>query len=194
MSGSYTQDYCLNAMHACLVERAVTPYVREGRGSLYVVVRVHRADLRAFFHDNVMLEADFLKTLDIKLGHTNRLETRIEEYGRCDGVEYVHIWIGHFEVSLRRVPLFFEADAPIYCGFTERLMHLSLFWDGAERKRGKCDCGVNHQEFVSFRSLAGLTRVKALMKNIAGDQVSMEPLDPPQPPDERCVYDLVHKS
>ncbi|KAJ7603917.1 hypothetical protein FB45DRAFT_1044376 [Roridomyces roridus] len=180
MPRTYTRAYCQRQM-----DRAIRkPYAREAPGSLYVVARVRRVDLEAFCND-AMTTPGFRARLMLKLGmmKAGRLQKRMREYHVCDGSENVHIWMGHWTVPLRYL--------------YERLMHLSMFWDGAERTHGQCVCGVHHREFVSFSSLAGLTRLDALMTSISTffeHQVQIDWFPRPKTPNEALMYDLVRKS
>ncbi|KAJ7194614.1 hypothetical protein GGX14DRAFT_576311 [Mycena pura] len=109
-------------------------YVKEGEGSIYVVVRI-----------------DPYGALQVKVGHTNCMDRRKNEYLRCESTGHAVYWQFHCKVEKRML--------------VERLIHLSFIDLNAIVVRYPCPgCGTRHREYYSLDLVGGLDAVEDIVQ------------------------------
>ncbi|KAJ7431144.1 hypothetical protein B0H11DRAFT_2262302 [Mycena galericulata] len=125
--------------------------------------------------------AEFLARLIWKVGHTNDIERRRQEYAKCV-VGQTHIWVCRWEVTRR-----------YYC---ERLAQLQQLCDGGELVIDLClGCRVRHRQYFNFSSVAGFGQFTALMTGVItymGEVPNCLLFIPS--PDTFDIYDLILQS
>ncbi|KAJ7441405.1 hypothetical protein B0H11DRAFT_2252152 [Mycena galericulata] len=163
------------------VKRAAQPFAREGPGSCYNVACVKDADI-VLYRDGVLTGVQLLERMVWKVGHTNDIERRQGEYGRCDKGQ-THIWVCHWMVARR-----------CYC---ERFAQLQQLCDGGELVIEPCPgCKRRHREYYDFRSVGGFKQFTALMNKVIttmGEVPSCVFFDRPSD-DTSDIYDLILQS
>ncbi|KAJ7458405.1 hypothetical protein B0H11DRAFT_1924833 [Mycena galericulata] len=150
------------------VKRAAQPFAREGPGSCYNVACVKDADI-VLYRDGVLTGVQLLERMVWKVGHTNDIERRQGEYGRCDKGQ-THIW---------------------------RFAQLQQLCDGGELVIEPCPgCKRRHREYYDFRSVGGFKQFTALMNKVIttmGEVPSCVFFDRPSD-DTSDIYDLILQS
>ncbi|KAJ7606983.1 hypothetical protein DFH06DRAFT_1347756 [Mycena polygramma] len=128
-------------------------YKRDGPGQLYCVARAQDDDIADFRARRI--QADEFRgrvALNLKFGHTSRIERRREQYCVCDAGQ-THIWAWTYRVPRRML--------------AERLVHLEIFKRGGLKDVHECPgCYVWHREFVSFSSIRSLGDMDSLCKDV----------------------------
>ncbi|KAJ7477043.1 hypothetical protein B0H11DRAFT_2234995 [Mycena galericulata] len=163
-----------------VAHRQTQPYVREGKGDIYLVASVRNSDIRDFRRHRIT-GAALLEKVAFKGGHTKRMARRQKEYRKCEGRHRTLIWICRYTVQRR-----------YYC---ERLFHLRLFERGGKRDIHKCTCKVVHREFLTFPSIGGLAQGHATMKSILramGERIRRIFFSPS--PATKDIYELILRS
>ncbi|KAJ6451812.1 hypothetical protein C8R47DRAFT_1083938 [Mycena vitilis] len=138
---------------ALLRQKNFSLYKRDGPGRLYCVVRAQDDDIADFRARRI--QADEFRgrvALNVKIGHTSRIERRREEYEVCDDGQ-THIWAWTYRVPRRML--------------AERLVHLEIFKRGGIKDVHECPgCYVWHREFVSFSSIRSLADMDCICKDV----------------------------
>ncbi|KAJ6456803.1 hypothetical protein C8R47DRAFT_1227758 [Mycena vitilis] len=138
---------------ALLRQKRFSLYKGDGGDRLYCVVRAQDDDIADFRARRI--EAEEFRgrvALNVKIGHTSRIERRMEEYSVCDEGQ-THIWAWTYRVPRRKL--------------AERLVHLEIFKRGGIKDVRECPgCYVWHREFVSFSSIGRLEDLDGICKDV----------------------------
>ncbi|KAJ7742993.1 hypothetical protein B0H14DRAFT_2637532 [Mycena olivaceomarginata] len=121
------------------LHRIQVPYVREGDGWVYHCVEIVE---RGQTHCEIIA----------KVGETCRLDSRCNEYKRCEKGGRAHIWFWVFYVQRRQ--------------FAERMIHLALRAAGYQRAHfaKRCSCGRRHREFVKVGPNGSLEDIEDIIR------------------------------
>ncbi|KAJ6466015.1 hypothetical protein C8R47DRAFT_1224148 [Mycena vitilis] len=138
---------------ALLRQKRFSLYKGDGGDRLYCVVRAQDDDIADFRARRI--EAEEFRgrvALNVKMGHTSRIERRMEEYSVCDEGQ-THIWAWTYRVPRRKL--------------AERLVHLEIFKRGGVKDVHECPgCYVWHREFVSFSTIGSLGDLDGICKDV----------------------------
>ncbi|KAJ6514248.1 hypothetical protein C8R47DRAFT_1282085 [Mycena vitilis] len=140
-------------MGALLRQKNFSLYKGDASGRLYCVARAEDDDIADFLARRI--DADEFRecvALNVKIGHTSRIERRMEQYCVCDEGQ-THIWAWTYLVPRRKL--------------AERLVHLEIFKRGGIKDVHECPgCYVWHREFVSFASIRSLADLDCICKDV----------------------------
>ncbi|KAJ7627757.1 hypothetical protein DFH06DRAFT_1338933 [Mycena polygramma] len=129
---------------ALLQYRASSPNPQDGPGSLYLVLEYDDSDLDELNTHHIS-EDEFFRRSNVKVGETQHLQRRQQQYRRCDRGSRSHRWLLEFSVPNRLLG--------------ERVIHLAFDAFGAVRPRRRCFCRRLHREYRRFSSLGSWQRI-----------------------------------
>ncbi|KAJ7160601.1 hypothetical protein C8R43DRAFT_947817 [Mycena crocata] len=129
-------------------------FKKEGKGGVYIVARCRRCKRHRSGRRNPLAQ---LRTLEVKVGHTNWLPRRVRQYRGCASDKQDILWYGYFHAQKRM--------------HLERRVHLALERRGIHPKRGVCagdDCSLDHKEVFPMLLVRRLSRLKQIIREKMG--------------------------
>ncbi|KAJ7175478.1 hypothetical protein C8R46DRAFT_1030535 [Mycena filopes] len=129
-----------NRFDCVLAALARRRYKREGEGGLYVTARVDEGIQDAYDAGKMSLDA-FLDRLEVKVGHSQEVETRRCQYKKR-AVKQVLVWHYHYPADRRML---------------------------AARDSRVSGCTTQHREYYTFRSIGSFERLNGIIQFWLGE-------------------------